>query len=351
MIKILKLVALIILILLLIVVGYFVYMTVTDYRPEEKVTLDVENNDNRPTLDMDGTYTATTYNIGYAGLDETADFFLDGGTKSRASSKETVENNMKGIMDYLTGANSDFFLLQEVDLKATRSFKVDEFKQISDMLSDYSSTFAINYKVPWVPVPISKPMGNVTSGIALYSKYAIHSSVRYQFPGEEPWPRQLALLDRCFIEARYPLSNGKDFIIINSHMSAYDASGYIREQQVGYLQNFLATEYDKGNYIVVGGDWNHELPGTSYENFNKHIERPDWLQTMKAPFPHYVWGADSTTPTNRSNEQAYVEGENFVSVIDGFLVSDNVEILDVQGTDLQFKHSDHHPVTLTFKLK
>lgn len=349
--KIFKLIALLFLIVLLIVAGYFIYMTVTDYKPEQEITLDMIDNEDKPTLDPQKTYTATTFNIGYAGLDESADFFLDGGTKSRATSKESVMANLKGISDYLIQQRSDFYLLQEVDFKATRTFKVNEYETLSTDLSGYGSTVAINYKVPWVPVPIMKPMGNVNSGLVNYSKYQMASSTRYQFPGEEPWPRQLALLDRCFIETRYPLGNGKDFILINSHMSAYDASGYIREQQVAFIQDYLATQYEEGHYILVGGDWNHELPGTDADDFNKDIPKPDWLQTMSAPFPHFNWGVDAMIPTNRSMEQAYVPGENFVSVIDGFLVSDNIQVLDVKGSDLQFKNSDHHPVTISFKLK
>jgi exonuclease III len=38
-------------------------------------------------------------------------------------------------------------------------------------------------------------------------------------------------------------------------------------------------------------------------------------------------------------------------VIDGFIVSPNVEVLSVQTIDLDFKNSDHNPVKLTFALK
>lgn len=53
----------------------------------------------------------------------------------------------------------------------------------------------------------------------------------------------------------------------------------------------------------------------------------------------------------RDDVKKYVEGENFVTIIDGFIVSPNVEIVNVQGKDLKFENSDHNPVSAVFKLK
>lgn len=41
-------------------------------------------------------------------------------------------------------------------------------------------------------------------------------------------------------------------------------------------------------------------------------------------------------------------GENYVGVIDGFVVSPNVQVQSVTTTDLGFEYSDHHPVTARF---
>jgi hypothetical protein len=56
-------------------------------------------------------------------------------------------------------------------------------------------------------------------------------------------------------------------------------------------------------------------------------------------------------PSIRSNGTPYKQGENFVAVIDGFLVSANVEIRTVTGHDLAFRNSDHNPVSTLFVLK
>lgn len=37
-------------------------------------------------------------------------------------------------------------------------------------------------------------------------------------------------------------------------------------------------------------------------------------------------------------------------VIDGFIISPNVELLDVETLDLGFENSDHNPVIISFSL-
>lgn len=352
LIKAVKIVGVLLLMCLVFVIGYLVFMTVTDYKPDAVIALNTENNKGQ-VLTHNTDITATIYNIGYCGLDKDQDFFMDGGTGSRSESKDKTLENLEGVMAFLQGQASDFILLQEVDQKATRSQKVNQYEHLKDALSDYSATFAINYKVPWVPVPLSKPHGAVESGLATFSQYKMDRSNRHQYPGEEKWPRQLALLDRCMIESRVPVEDGKELVLINSHLSAYDKGGTIRKQQLGFLKTFIVEEYNKGNYVVVGGDWNHLLPGTNLDVFKVTQSWPEWLQPMPEDFSPegFKWGYDNKVPTNRTVDMAYKEGVNFVSIIDGFLVSPNVTIVDVEGHDLGFEHADHQPVTLTFNLK
>ena len=67
------------------------------------------------------------------------------------------------------------------------------------------------------------------------------------------------MLDRCFMVNRYPLENGKELLVINTHNEAFDP-GEIRKAQMAYLKEFLLSEYAKGNYIIAGGDWNMSPP-------------------------------------------------------------------------------------------
>jgi len=325
---------------------YFIFMTVTDYKPKEIISLTADQTiTNSITKDS---IQVTTFNIGYATLDENADFFMEGGKQSKAESKDVVLNNLEKITSFLLEQDSDIYLLQEVDQKSLRTKNVNQYDYLRENFNKYESIYAVNYKVPWVPVPIFKPYGYVNSGIVMLSKFQGISN-RYQFPGEEAWPRQLALLDRCFTETRYDYHN-QELIVLNVHMSAYDSGGVIREQQVKYLKEHLEKLRQDNAYVIVGGDFNHELPGTNADDFNTG-PKPDWLKTMDTDFEGYSWYVDNKQPTSRSMEQPYKKGENYECIIDGFLLSDNIEVTRVTHHNLEFKNSDHNPVTIECILK
>jgi len=325
---------------------------ITDYRPKDKNSLQVINQKDE-ILRKGNQISVLTFNIGYCGLDKGQDFFMDGGTMSRSSSSEQTLSNLKSITKILVEEKPSFLMLQEVDLRSTRSFKIDQLQYLTEFLPQYSSSFGLNYKVPWVPVPIKNPMGAVHSGIVNFSRFRVDSSTRYQFPGKEKWPTQLFELDRAFVESRTSVEGGKELIVINSHLSAFDEGGKIRAQQLQFLRNYIIKEYNNGNYVIAGGDWNHELPESDSRIFSTTEEWPFWLQRLPSDFTPegFKWGIDKFTPTVRTNAKSYVKGENFTAIIDGFLVSPNVDIVKVTTRQLDFQNSDHNPVIGKFILK
>lgn len=206
--KLLKAVLCIFLALIFLGGSYIGFMIATDYKPEEKITLDIENTTEKK-LKANENISISTFNIGYGTMDNTVDFFMDGGKMSRGVSKERTLENMNGIIDILKNLNSDILFLQEVDVKATRSYKVNELQLLKDTFSDYGNTFAINYKVPWVPIPIYKPHGQVLAGLTTFSRYNIESAVRYDLPGKSSFFVQLGDLDRAMAVHRIRVENGK----------------------------------------------------------------------------------------------------------------------------------------------
>lgn len=59
---------------------------------------------------------------------------------------------------------------------------------------------------------------------------------------------------------------------------------------------------------------------------------------------------DNPVPSCRNADGPYVPGESLVLTVDGFIVSDNVDVLDCHVIDEAFACSDHNPVSLTFSL-
>ena len=228
--KLLKIVLICILVGLGVVGGFLGYMTLTKEQPADSVSLKVENNKER-VLATGNEFKVTTFNIGYAGLDKEQDFFMDGGKGSGSSSKEQTEVNLKNMLSFLQNENSDFALLQEVDIKSLRSFDVNEHEFLKKGLPDYVSSFGKNYDTKWVPVPITNPMGYAEAGLSTFSKYTVQEAKRFQLPGMEPWPKRLFDLDRAIVEHTIPVNNGKHVRLVNLHLSAYDEGGKIRKQQ------------------------------------------------------------------------------------------------------------------------
>lgn len=345
--KFLKAIIYLIIALWVVFFGIIICGVISDYRPDEKITIE-ENGQVKALSDSAG-ISVLTWNIGYGGLDDDMDFFYDGGTKVRTP-RESFNRNFAAVKEFLKSNDSiDFILLQEVDRKSKRSYRTDEHAAIEDLLQARSSQFAVNYDVFFVPVPATSPMGKVLSGISVFGKNQPSSSVRYAFPGKYGFLKQLFMLDRCFLVNRYPLANGKELVLINTHNEAFDP-GEIRRAQMQYLKTFLLDEFSKGNYIIAGGDWNQAPPGFSPHfggdvvNTNQMVLNKDYLP------PDWTWSYDNNTPSNRTVTAPYRPDVTATIVIDFFLLSPNVRSVSVKCINLHFRNSDHNPVILDARL-
>lgn len=57
-------------------------------------------------------------------------------------------------------------------------------------------------------------------------------------------------------------------MLFNVHLSAYGGSDEIRAAQMNMLFGDMLAEYQKGNYVVCGGDFNHDFTGNSTQVLN-----------------------------------------------------------------------------------
>ncbi|MDI9439166.1 MAG: endonuclease/exonuclease/phosphatase family protein [Limnochordia bacterium] len=332
--------------------GLILYLTITEYRPQDVMPVQILGKQNRP-VDLRDELTITTFNTGYAALERDADFFMDGGTMSRGLSKGRVEQNLAKITALLQSLDSDFYLLQEVDENATRSYGINQREQMAKALPDYVSSFAVNYQVGWVPIPVLQPMGRVLSGLQTLSRYTVHEATRFSLPSTASWPIRLGHLKRCLLESRIPVNGGRELVIAHVHLEAFDSGGSLRSEQLAFIEDYARAEVAKGNYVVLGGDWNHLLAANPQEVRARFSATwPSWLQLLPEGFlAEFQWAYDEEVPSVRDLAAPYDPQHTFTCTIDGFLVSPNVEILEVYGHDLGFEFSDHNPVTLRFKLR
>ncbi|MFN8254675.1 MAG: hypothetical protein U0W24_03240 [Bacteroidales bacterium] len=347
--KLIRILLYIILVLAIGFIGLILTAVITDYSPAE--VTDIEQTKDVLLLEDTLEFDILNWNIGYCGLDKSMDFFYDGGIHVRPS-RENVVENLNGIQKFLKLNDSvEFILLQEVDLKSKRSYRINEFDSIQNDFNDYHAYLGKNYDVFFVPTPVTEPYGKVLSGLMSVSKFQPSEVKRYSFPGKYAFPKSLFMLDRCFLVKRFPLKNGKEFILINTHNEAYD-DGSQRKQQMEYLNKFLVKEYDKGNYIVVGGDWN-QCPPEIVPKIDGYIfDTLDYSVVNKKLYPSdWKWVYKNDIPTNRRVKIPYEQKNTPVTVIDFFLISPNVENLGINNINLGFENSDHQPVLAKFRLK
>ncbi|MCP4722431.1 MAG: endonuclease/exonuclease/phosphatase family protein [Desulfobacteraceae bacterium] len=346
--KIFKIILGLISIILLGFVGLVGYATLSDYKPAP-TSLVFENQEAKKIAGQKQ-FNLMIWNIGYAGLSKDMDFFYDGGKQVRTDIKN-VENNIAAIENFIEQQKDiDFFLFQEVDKNSKRSYFINEYSKISEIFPQFYSGFGKNYDVFFVPVPPANPLGSVLAGLQTLSRFEPASIVRHSFPGNYAWPQGLFMLDRCFLVSRYLLADTKkELVMINTHNSAYD-DGTLRSIQMLYLKSFLNGEYEKGNYVIVGGDWNQCPPGFKPDFSDNLMDNKNRMDIKGDYLSEWNWAYDSKIPTNRRLVVPYDKNTTLTTVIDFFLLSPNIEMVKVLGIDLGFEHSDHHPVKLKIKL-
>jgi len=346
----LKTIGWLLLVVVLTFAGFLLFITLSDYKPEP-VEILVERT-TVSTIEQD-TFKLMNWNIGYAGLGKEMDFFYDEGTKVRPT-EALGRKYLDGIKAFVSANDTvDFWMLQEVDIKAKRSHHMNEVDEIEKVKKGSFGVFAKNYDVPFVPVPIYEPMGCVEGGLIIFSEFPPTEAVRYAYPLIADWPDKLFLLDRCFVLNRYPLQSGRDLIVINTHNSAYVYDSALRVHELQIIKKIMLTEYNNGNFVIAGGDWNQNPPGYEPSNiYNGHKFFKSEVQMNPDFMPEgWIWAYDNSAPTNRQNYQAFVKGENGTTCLDYYLTSPNVEVLETKVIDLNFENSDHNPVFLKIVLK
>ncbi len=344
--------------IILLIALLFGFLTLREFRPDSVERILVQKNSSSVSeaaeLFCEKSFTVVSWNTGYGALGDNADFFMDGGKHVMTADKARVQENLKSISQNTKAFSPDIVFFQEVDQKATRSHKINQLKYYSDFFTDFQFAYARNFLVDFIPYPIP-PIGKVDAGIVTLSQYALSDCERIQLPCPFSWPLRIGNLKRCLLVSRVPVAETqKELVLVNLHLEAYD-SGEGKIAQTAMLKNFLEAEYQKGNYVIAAGDFNQTFSTVDKSAFPVHSGM--WLpgEISAEDFPvDWKLLMDSRTASCRSLDRPF-NGENPSEfqfyIIDGFIVSPNVQVLDFSTRQLNFAASDHNPVLLTAQLK
>ena len=341
--------------LVLAVAIYVIYFVSSYSRLDSVIDLEVQNLPGVETeVKRNTIYTATTLNIGFGAYSQDFSFFMDGGDESRGRSEDEVNRNIDSLAQAAFNTDANFLFFQEVDTDADRSFHINQKEKLSNLFYGLSTVYAQNYQSPYIFYPVFSPHGASESGMMTMSDFKIESATRYSIPVSDSFSKYLDL-DRCYTKSTVSAEGGKKLVLYNVHMSAYGAGEDVRRAQFEMLFEDMEKEYKKGNYCIVGGDFNCDFTGDSVEKLNgKDAPSYEWAK----PFPDELLPQGfskctdykSLEPSCRNCDSPYEKG-NYTIVVDGFLVSENVEAVKVENIDTEFTYSDHNPVVLVFKLK
>lgn len=357
--------------MILLIGGYVIYVIAQYYRIDDKAILSVVGSSTEQ-VERDRSYTVMSYNLGFGAYSPEYSFFMDTGVMNdgreitgkyaKGLNKADVQKNVNGQVRVLKDHDPDFCLLQEVDERADRSYNINMVKAVRDALPSRLSTYAENFHTANLLYPFNDPIGTINAGLLTTSRYSVDSAVRRSFPVTTALIDKLFDLDRCFAVHYLPVKNSeKQLVLINLHMSAYDEGGAIRVKQLKMLNAVLAEEYAKGNYVVAGGDFNHCLIADKFDSNEQALQHfpsdqktPDWVKNSVLCNSELASGfsiaADETKATCRGAEMPYTKGINYTTVVDGFIVSDNVTVVRENTVDTDYAYSDHNPVLMEFKL-
>lgn len=155
-------------------------------------------------------------------------------------------------------------------------------------------------------------------------------------------------LKRCFLFNRFIIKN-KKLSVIHLHLSAYGSKN-LQEKQLELIKDFIKEESTKTDSIILVGDWNIILNNTKFKYTDKNTWNPLKVN-LEQKFSGFKLVAPSNLPTARLLNSPYQAGKNPVYIIDGFLISQNLEVEEIKTLNENFRYSDHNPVYAVLKWK
>lgn len=275
-----------------------------------------------------------TWNLGYGVY---PDYYAITGSRDSIRnmfpiSKKEVKKNIAGQITVLKQIDADILLLQEVTSLNPVNRWTNQFRLIKKGFQNYSRVF-----IPSVNIP-----GVLKIGKCTITKIDSKSEpLDAKFKATSTWDN-LVMRNNVSVLTRTPLMD-KELVTINIHLAPFKRQSELREQQLRFIFDVAAKEYEKGNYVIIGGDWNMDMPLTKLPLKYKTIMSviPDDLTEI---FDKKRWQLmKASEATVRDLKAPYPNTE--MNSIDGFLCSPNIKVFDIKIIQ-DFRYSDHCPVLL-----
>ncbi|WP_275316528.1 endonuclease/exonuclease/phosphatase family protein [Tenacibaculum bernardetii] len=314
--------------LLLMFVGFvlFFFWASSPSIDEKEYTKLIEK-ENPVVVKNDSTYSIVTYNVGY----------LSGMTNNLpvAKPKELFQKNQQKVESELKKVNPDIIAFQEIDYKASRSYNVDQEEAFMNLGYNYAAR-GVNWDERYVPFPYWPPsmhFGKVISGQSIISKYKLkeYERIVLERVPDNPFYRDALYLERLAQVVKVVLE-GKEVVLINIHLEAFDKSTRVR--QFEYVLELFNQYKDKYPTILLG-DFN-----SSARDENAAVQKIFKMSGIgNAAF-------NAVNPSNTFNSKNPFERIDYI-----FYTENSIEYVSGKVLNDFEQASDHLPVEMQFRLK
>ncbi len=278
-------------------------------------------------VDNDSIYSIVTYNVGY----------LSGMTNNLAVAKpkELFDDNLKKVKEELKKVNADIIAFQEIDYNASRSYEVNQEEEFMELGYNYAAR-GVNWDERYVPFPYWPPsmhFGKIISGQSILSKYELKNYERIVLERvpDNPFYRDALYLDRLVQVVRV-LLDGKEIVVINIHLEAFDKS--TRSRQFDHVLNIF-NKYKYESPTILLGDFNSKA-------------RDEQAVVQKLLKMKGVGNAafNAGNPENTFDTKDLYERIDYV-----FYTENSIEYVKGKVLNDFGQSSDHLPIEMQFKLK
>lgn len=161
------------------------------------------------------------------------------------------------------------------------------------------------------------------------------------------------MVDRIPIMNDDGSASGKYLVLANLHLEAYD-DGEGKKAQTEMLREILQKEADEGNYVIAGGDFNQTFSSIDDSMYPEYEGTWHCGEIDESEFSSdWQFHMDNSVPTCRSLDKAYVNADQTdfqYYMIDGYIVSKNIDVSSIKTQSKAFENTDHNPVVMEVKL-
>ncbi len=275
----------------------------------------------------DSIFSIVTYNIGY----------LSGMTNNLpvAKPKELFDENLQKVLKETKKINPDIISFQEIDYDASRSYHINQEEEIANLGYAFRAK-TVNWDERYLPFPywpISTHFGKVVSGQSIISKYPLKEQERIVLSrvANAPFYRNAFYLERLAQVVKVVL-NGKDVILINIHLEAFEKETRVKQfQEVLVIFNQYSSKYP----TILLGDFNSRA-----RDENAIVQKIFAMKDIgNAAF-------DMNNPGNTFDTKNPYERIDYI-----FYTKNSIEYISGKVLNEFEQASDHLPIEMRFRLR